>query len=44
MCPEKGNKAAVGSETKVLCAMAEGTGIVQSGGGSGETLSLSSTP
>ena len=37
-----GNKA--GEESSVLWGAAEGTGIVQSGGGTGVTLSLSTSP
>ena len=30
-CSEKGNKAGEGSEAQVLCGVAEGAGIVQTG-------------
>jgi len=42
-CPEMGNEVGERSEAQVLWKAAEGTGIVQSGEGSGETLSLFTT-
>ena len=39
----KGSEADEGSGAQVLWGATEGTGIVQSGEGSGETLSLSTT-
>ena len=40
---KRDSQAGEGSGAQVLGGAAEGTGIVQSGGGSGETLSLSTT-
>ena len=42
-CSEKGNKAVNGYGAQALRGVAEGTGIIYSGGDSRETLSLSTT-